>query len=406
MKDRWLDDISNKMSEFEAGEPAGLWENIETGHQAHTSGWHGSSLLHSWRPWAAAAIVGASVGITAIIADFSADKTNSIPSSEEIAGIEIEIESQPETDLLLTDPRITAPLSDMRRMQPSPRLYLSDDRQRPDSVSILSAETEDNVGESSISNEEVVKNSDARSSSKKKKSTRTSSFRSRPREEFTIKDDSKFKIGAYTSGRWGGGDVNNGGGIDRDSYIASIPSSSEDASATKLKDAGKMRHSMPLKVGVTFGWQVIPHLTVGTGVCYSFLSSDFNNLYFDDHFYMRANQKLHYIGIPVQINYNFATWRMMQFYGTAGVFGEKLISGKVSGENRTEFTSFSVKEKELQWSINAGLGAQLNVSEHFGFYLEPSVGYYFDNHSMVVNVYKERPINFVLTFGLRYSFGK
>ncbi|MDE6352236.1 MAG: PorT family protein [Muribaculaceae bacterium] len=299
----------------------------------------------------------------------------------------------------------TATLSDMRRKQPSSNLYQSDDRQLPDSVSILSNETEDNVGEDSISNE-VVKNSDVRSSSKKKKSTRTSSFRSLPHQEFTVKDDGKFKVAAYTSGRWGGGDVNNGGGIDRDSYIASIPSSSEEASTTKLKDAGNMRHSMPLKVGVTFGWQVIPRLTIGTGVCYSFLSSDFNNLYFDDHYYMRANQKLHYIGIPIQVSYNFASWRMLQFYGTAGVFGEKLISGKVSGENKAEYASYSIKEKELQWSVNAGLGAQLNVSDHFGFYLEPSVAYYFDNHSMVVNVYKERPINFVLTFGLRFNFGK
>ncbi|MDE5809122.1 MAG: PorT family protein [Muribaculaceae bacterium] len=408
MKDRWLNDINKKMSEFEAGEPAGLWENIDAGiHQAHTSGWHGSSLLHSWRPWAAAAIVGASAGIAAIVANISGDKTNIVSSAEEIAEIGIEIETQPETDLLLTNPGTNAPISDKRVKNPSIRLYQSvEDRENPDSVSLLSRETEDNVGDNSISHEEVVNNSDGRVSSKKK-STRSSSYRSsRRRKEITIKDDSKFKIGAYASGRWGGGDVKNGGGIDRDSYIASTPSSSDEISTVALNEAGKMRHNMPMKFGLTFGWQIIPHLTIGTGISYSYLSSDFNNLYFNDHLYLRANQKLHYLGIPIFINYNFATWRMLSFYGMAGAYGEKLVSGKVSGENKTDYRSFSVKEKELQWSVNAGLGAQLNVSQQFGIYLEPSVAYYFDNHSMVVNVYKERPINFVLTLGVRFNFGK
>ena len=48
---------------------------------------------------------------------------------------------------------------------------------------------------------------------------------------------------------------------------------------------------------------------------------------------------------------------------------------------------------------------QLNLSSVVGLYVEPGVSYYFDNGSSVSNIYKEKPLNFNLEFGLRFSFG-
>ena len=37
------------------------------------------------------------------------------------------------------------------------------------------------------------------------------------------------------------------------------------------------------------------------------------------------------------------------------------------------------------------------------YYGEPGVSYYFNNHSSVINVYKDRPTSFSLNVGVRYT---
>ena len=68
-------------------------------------------------------------------------------------------------------------------------------------------------------------------------------------------------------------------------------------------------------------------------------------------------------------------------------------------------THKDVREKPWQYSVNAAAGMQLNLSSVVGLYVEPGVSYYFDNGSSVSNIYKEKPLNFNLEFGLRFSFG-
>lgn len=48
---------------------------------------------------------------------------------------------------------------------------------------------------------------------------------------------------------------------------------------------------------------------------------------------------------------------------------------------------------------------QLDITRHIGVYIEPGISYYFDNNSDVRNIYKDRPLNFNLNIGLRFTFG-
>lgn len=88
---------------------------------------------------------------------------------------------------------------------------------------------------------------------------------------------------------------------------------------------------------------------------------------------------------------------------------EKLVKGKsttdftVNGKEETPQND-DVKEKKLQYSVNAAVGVQANVADHVGLYIEPGISYHFDNHSDVTNIYKDTPLNFSLGLGLRYSF--
>ena len=61
---------------------------------------------------------------------------------------------------------------------------------------------------------------------------------------------------------------------------------------------------------------------------------------------------------------------------------------------------------KLQFSVVAAAGLQFNITDRFGIYAEPGMSYYFDNGSEVSTIYKDRPFNFDMKIGLRFSFNK
>ena len=115
--------------------------------------------------------------------------------------------------------------------------------------------------------------------------------------------------------------------------------------------------------------------------------------------------------MPVKLSYDICAGNRWSLYASAGVMAEKCIHGRASteftynGENRTVETE-SVSEKRLQFSAMAGMGVAYNISPKVGVFVEPGVSYYFDNHSRVTNTYKDRPLNFDLKVGMRFSLGK
>lgn len=169
----------------------------------------------------------------------------------------------------------------------------------------------------------------------------------------------------------------------------------------------KKKHHQPVKVGVSVNWQLNERWSIGTGVTYSYLSSDLVSGTDDSHY--TTHQKLQYVGIPLNLSYAFYQRKRWSVYGSVGSLVEKCVKGKsttdfvVSGKDETPKND-DVKEKKLQYSVNAAVGLQLRVANHVGFYIEPGVGYHFDNHSDVTNIYKDTPLNFSLGLGLRYSF--
>lgn len=60
--------------------------------------------------------------------------------------------------------------------------------------------------------------------------------------------------------------------------------------------------------------------------------------------------------------------------------------------------------KPLQLSVLGAVGAQLNLTNHLGFYVEPGVSYFFDDGSDIQTIRKENPCNFTLQAGFRLSY--
>lgn len=88
---------------------------------------------------------------------------------------------------------------------------------------------------------------------------------------------------------------------------------------------------------------------------------------------------------------------------------QKMVDGKNVATYYYQNTEASKQttdlvEKPVQWSVNANAGIQFNCTDFVGIYAEPGIVYYFDNHSDIKNIYKDRPLNFNLSLGVRFSF--
>lgn len=171
-------------------------------------------------------------------------------------------------------------------------------------------------------------------------------------------------------------------------------------------------HKIPVKVGLTARYNITGRLGVETGLTYSILSSSvkIGNSETGKN-WSTGSQTLHYLGIPLNISFNILNSRYVNIYVTGGGMMEKSISGNIKTDeyvdgkfDRTLTTNIS--PKGLQWSVNAAAGVQANILPQLGFFVEPGVSHHFKNGSRVRSIYTDKPTDFSLGFGLRYSFGK
>lgn len=168
--------------------------------------------------------------------------------------------------------------------------------------------------------------------------------------------------------------------------------------ALQKSPQGKAKHHAPVSVGMQIAFGVAPRLSLSTGVVYTRTSSDFypyapNNDY-------NVHQVLHYVGIPVGLNYEL--WRSGGFHAYVMAGAEAAYNVKNdTDEDGTK--KQDTKRDRVQFSGKASLGAQYDISPSVGLYIEPGAKYYFDNGSDIENTFKDKKLNFNLQFGLRFN---
>lgn len=151
-------------------------------------------------------------------------------------------------------------------------------------------------------------------------------------------------------------------------------------------------HKQPLSFGFSLRKELAKGFSVETGLTYTYLASDVRFVGSSD----KVDQKLHYLGIPLRANWNFIDKKTFTMYVSTGGAMEKCIYGKIGSKNETV--------KPLQFSLIGAVGAQYNVSNRVGLYLEPGVSYFFDDGAQVETIRKENPFNFTLQAGIRLTY--
>ena len=168
----------------------------------------------------------------------------------------------------------------------------------------------------------------------------------------------------------------------------------------------KVKHHLPLRFGANVKYSLTSRWGLESGVAYTLLKSELTSGEAQD--YYTSEQTIHYLGIPLKVH--FTVWQNSRFrvYANAGGMMEIPLSAKVettyvTGSQSVGSHSEDVEIDRLQWSVSGAVGIQYNFIKNLGVYIEPGVGYYFDDGNDVLTIYKDKPFNFNMQIGLRFE---
>lgn len=175
------------------------------------------------------------------------------------------------------------------------------------------------------------------------------------------------------------------------------------ANQDKKVDA-KVKHKTPVTFGASVSKRIGKKWYIGTGVNYTKLSAELTSG--SGANFISSEQNIHYVGIPVQVNYNVIQKGAFTGYITGGGLIEKAVSGDIKTKYIVdgivkEESKEEIGEKPVQVSVNTAAGLQLKVIKNIGIYAEPGVSYHFKDNSSLQTIYKEKPLNFNVKFGIR-----
>lgn len=151
------------------------------------------------------------------------------------------------------------------------------------------------------------------------------------------------------------------------------------------------RHHQPLSFGLSVRKEFAHGLSLESGVNYTLLRSDVRMQYSSDD----VGQKLHFIGVPLRVNWQFLERGRFSLYVGAGGMVEKCVSAKLGSK--------TMDEPGVQWSALAAVGAQYRVGSMVGLYFEPEGSYYF-TETELRTARTDSPLTLTLRLGVRLSF--
>ena len=169
----------------------------------------------------------------------------------------------------------------------------------------------------------------------------------------------------------------------------------------------KANHHQPIRVGLSLRYAISPRWSLLTGINYSYLQSDFSS--YNNRTSTDKKQKLHYIGIPVNLSYTLWQKKKFNLYLIAGAQAEKLVKGQTETtttqhNQSTTSNTENVHENKPVFSTNTSLGVEYQLGKFIGLFAEPGVSYYFKNGSGIESSYTEKPFNFNFNLGVRVNF--
>ena len=165
-------------------------------------------------------------------------------------------------------------------------------------------------------------------------------------------------------------------------------------------------HDKPIILGLAVNKSIGKHWSLETGLQYSYLKSYFT--LGTGNFRVDKEQKLHYIGIPVKLSYQFMAYKRLSAYGSAGASIQIPLYGKTYSDyvigGKSGYTTDWKTIPSIQWAVNTNIGIQYQIAPKLTLFVEPTLNWYIPNGSEVKNTWTERPFTLTVPFGIRLSW--
>lgn len=156
-------------------------------------------------------------------------------------------------------------------------------------------------------------------------------------------------------------------------------------------DKSSFRHHLPLSFGLSFRREFAYGLSLDCGLNYTLLRSEVRLPYSSEE----VGQTLHFIGVPLRLNWQFVERGPFSAYLGGGGMVEKCVAARLGSE--------FVGEKALQWSLAAALGAQYRLGNHVALYFEPELSCYLTDTELRTSRTDASP-TLTLRLGMRFAF--
>ena len=165
-------------------------------------------------------------------------------------------------------------------------------------------------------------------------------------------------------------------------------------------------HNKPITIGIAVNKRIGGKFSIETGLKYSFLKSDFR--LGTGNYFVDKEQKLHYLGIPLNVSYQLIRYKKISAYSSAGITLHVPIFGKTTVDYITD--GFSVYTNDwkvtppIQWTTNTSLGIQYQFIPNVNLFVEPTLNWYIPNGSNIKNSWTEHPFTFTVPIGIRFTW--
>ena len=398
MKEKWTNDLQKKMANYEVPTiPEGLWEDIDSALETNTQ--RLSPITQYWRK-ACAAILLLFIIPTTLYFFHNDKEEKALVEANSIGSISKKI--SPTTQSGTPDNHITKndPIAQTQAVPLSPKTRLFFEQ----SHEVLTPKEEHEERAKQVEEQEQVTTHPTPQPTTQVQQSTTAS--QQPSAEASITAQAQQSENApllkkekqesiYLAMNASGINISTGDGTSSgDMYYANPydnhPSTYNTNDPSSYNSYHEEKHHRPITIGLQVGIPVDNKWSLATGLAYTYLHSEIT----DNE--TTTDQRLHFVGVPAQINYQLYSNRYCNIYlGTGGRvdFG---VSGKTDDDNH-------LSHLPVIFSLKASTGVQVKLFKSLNIYAEPSLQYNIPGSTRYKTYYTEHKTMFDLQFGIRFT---
>lgn len=149
-------------------------------------------------------------------------------------------------------------------------------------------------------------------------------------------------------------------------------------------------HFMPVGVSVTASCDLGHNLALSSGLSYTMLSSKVQPRGSGNF----ARQYVHYVGIPLTLDWNFFQRNGWGIYSRVGGRMDVCAGARYDGKR--------IDEKPLQWTLNASVGVNYDFNSTVGIFIQPELDWYL-TETALNTIRSKSPVNATLRIGLKFN---